>query len=216
MPARERPIDLATRRAAELNRRLGGEVRAARRMAGVSQDAVGAAVGLSGSEVGRIERGEAPWLTIVHASRLFAAVGLRFWARAYPGGSPLRDAAHSRLLARFEARLPAHVRCTREWPIPLPDDFRAIDLLLIGLPRRTGVEAETALTDEQALTRELAGKRTDAQLERMLLLVQESRRNREALAAASGLRRAFPLTTRAVLTALAAGRDPGADGIVVL
>lgn len=216
MPTRERPLDVAARRAVDLNRRLGRELRDARRMAGVSQDTLGAAVGLSSSEVGRVERGETPWLTILHASRLFAAVGLRFWARTYPAGSPLRDAAHSRLLARFEARLPAHVRCLRETPLPLPDDHRAIDLVLLGLPCRTGVEAETALTDEQALTRELASKKMDAGLDRMLLLLQDSRRNRAALAAAPGLRRALPLGTRAVLAALASGRDPGADGIVVL
>lgn len=185
-------------------------------MAGVSQDAVGARVSLSGSEVGRVERGEAPWLTIVQASRLLAVVGLSFWGRAYPAGPPLRDAAHSRLITRFETRLPPHVRRIREWPIPLPNDHRAIDFLLLGLPCRTAVEAETVVLDEQALARDIGSKKLDANIDRMLLLVLDSRRNREALAAAEGLRHAFPLRTRAVMAALSAGRDPGADGIVVL
>ena len=216
MPARDRPIDLATRRAIELNRRLGRELRDGRRMAGLSQDAIGSAVGISGSEVGRVERGEAPWLSIVDASRLLAAVGLTFWGRTYPAGPPLRDAAHGRLLTRFEARLPAQLRCMREWPIPLPGDLRSVDLLVMGPIPRIGVEAETALTDEQATTREIMSKKADAGLDRMLLLLQDSRRNREALAAADGLRRAMPLGTRAVMSALSAGRDPGADGIVTL
>jgi transcriptional regulator with XRE-family HTH domain len=103
-------------------------------MAGVSQDTLGTAVGLSGSEVRRVERGEAPWLTLDHAARLLAAVGLDLWVRAYPGGLPVRDAAHLQLLARFEARLPASVQCHREWPIPNSSDRMALDLVLTGLP----------------------------------------------------------------------------------
>jgi len=144
---------------------LGAEVRGARRMAGISQDTLGAAVGLSGSEVGRVERGEAPWVTIVHAARLLSAVGLDLWVRAYPGGPPVRDVAHLLLLARFEARLPPSVQCHREWPIPNSHDRRALDVYLAGLPLRTGVEAETMLDDTQALQRDINLKRRDAGLD---------------------------------------------------
>jgi transcriptional regulator with XRE-family HTH domain len=192
------------------------EIRDARRRAGLSQDTLGGAAGLSGAEVGRVERGEAPWLTVVHASRLLGVLGLGLWARTFPFGSPLRDAAHSRLLARFEARLPPQVARVRESPVPGDPPGRAIDLLLTGLGPRIGVEAETAVTDEQSLTRELMAKKADGRLDRILLLVQASARNRKAIAAADGLRRAMPLGTRAVLTALGAGRDPRQDGIVVL
>jgi transcriptional regulator with XRE-family HTH domain len=195
---------------------LGTEVRGARRMAGISQETLGRAVGLSGSEVGRVERGEAPWLTLDHAARLLAGVGLDLWVRAYPGGPPLRDAAHLQLLARFEARLPGSVHCHREWPIPNSTDRRAVDLLLTGLPRRVGVEAETVLDDLQALERTVNLKRRDAALERMILLVRDSVRNREILRAADPLRRSFPLETRAVMAALARGQEPKADGIVIL
>ena len=195
---------------------LGSELRGARRMAGISQDTLGAAAGLSGSEVGRIERGEAPWLTTVHAARLLSAVGLDLWVRAYPGGSPVRDAAHLRLLARFEARLPASVHCHREWPIPDSRDRRAVDLFLAGLPLRTGVEAETRLEDVQALQREINLKRRDAGLQRMILLVADSVRNRDILRSTAALPQSLPLGTRAVMAALGRGQDPGADGIVVL
>lgn len=185
-------------------------------MAGVSQDTLAAAVGLSGSEIGRIERGEAPWLTVEHAARLLRAVGLDLWAKTYPIGPPIRDAGHLRLLADFESRLPPSVRCEREWPIPNDRDRRAIDILILGLPVRTGVEAETTLTDLQALEREMNLKRRDARLQRMILLVRDSRRNHQILRSAEALRSAYPLRTRAVMTALARGDDPGADGIVVL
>ena len=61
-------------------------------MACISQDTLGAAVGISGSEVGRVERGEAPWLTVVQASRLLRAAGLDLWAKTFPTGPALRDA----------------------------------------------------------------------------------------------------------------------------
>jgi transcriptional regulator with XRE-family HTH domain len=216
MPVRESAVNAGARRGRHLTRMLGAEVRGARRMAGISQDTLGAAVGLSGSEVGRVERGNAPWLTLDHAARLLGAVGLDLWVRAYPGGLPVRDAAHLHLLARFEARLPSSVRCHREWPIPDSSDRRALDLFLAGLPCRTGVEAETVLDDLQALERDINLKRRDAALERMILLVRDSVRNREILRSADALRRSFPLDTRAVMAALARGRDPDADGIVIL
>ena len=185
-------------------------------MAGISQDTLAHAVGLSGSEVGRIERGEAPWLTVIHAARLLTTVGLDLWAKTYPVGAPLRDAAHLRLLAAFESRLPAAITCHREWPIPNDGDRRALDLLMVGLPKRTGVEAETVLDDQQALERSINLKRRDAKLERVFLIVSDTRRNRLILREADALRRAFPLETRAVMAALTRGRDPGADGIVVM
>ena len=195
---------------------IGAEVLGARRMAGISQDKLGAAAGLSGSEVGRIERGEAPWLTVVQASRLLKAIGLDLSAKTYPGGPPIRDAGHLRLLAEFEARLPAALECIREWPIPNDRDKRAIDILVRGLPLRTGVEGETNLHDLQALERDINAKRRDGNLERLVLLVRDSKRNRDILRGADALRRSFPLDTRAVMAALGRGHDPGADGIVVL
>lgn len=216
MPITERVADTGTRRGRQLIQLIGSEVRIARHMAGVSQDTLAAAVGLSGSEVGRIERGEAPWLTVEHAARLLRAVGLDLWAKTYPVGPPIRDAGHLRLLADFEARLPTSVRCEREWPIPNDRDRRAIDILILGLPVRTGVEAETTLTDLQALEREMNLKRRDARLGRMILLVRDSRRNHQVLRSAEALRSTYPLRTRAVMTALARGDDPGADGIVLL
>jgi hypothetical protein len=185
-------------------------------MAGLSQDAVGLAVGLSGSEVGRVERGAAEWLTVIHASELLGAVGLSLWAKAFPEGPPVRDAAHLRLLADFEARLAPTIACQREWPIPQDRDQRAIDLLMSNLPRSTGVEAVTAFEDLQALERDVNLKQRDAGLAVMLLLVRGSPRNREILRHADALRRSFPLQTRRILASLAVGEDPGGNGIVIL
>ena len=216
MPIKDGRLAAARRRGEGLNRTIGSELRTARRMAGVSQDRLGLHVGLSGSEVGRVERGTAPWLTVIHASELLGAVGLSLWTKTFPDGPPLRDAAHLRLLADFEARLPAAICCHREWPIPADRDRRAIDLVLAGLPRLVGVEAETVLEDLQMLERDVNLKQRDARLAVMILLVRGSERNRAILRYADALRRAFPVHTRGVLAALAAGRDPGGNGLVIL
>ena len=216
MPVRDRRVVAARRRGQQLNRTIGSELRVARRMAGISQDTLGVATGLSGSEVGRVEKGAADWLTLIHASELLGAVGLSLWAKAFPEGPPLRDAAHLRLLADFEARMSPTVRCRREWPLPADGDRRAVDLVLTGLPRSVGVEAETVLEDLQALEREINVKQRDAGLAVILLLVRGSRRNRAILQGADALRRSFPHATRRILAALAAGRDPGGNGLVIL
>lgn len=216
MPVSERLADRGRLRGRRINRRIGQEIRDGRRMAGLSQDALAAAVGVSKSEVSRIERHEAQWLSVVQASTLLSVVGLELGAHAYPAGSPLRDAGHLRLLAEFEARLPSSVGRIREWPIPIPGDLRAVDLVLTGLPKRIGVEAETVLDDLQALERNIRAKQRDGRLERIVLLVRGSHRNRQILAGADALRQAFPLKTRAVMAAMARGADPGADGIVLL
>ena len=52
---------------------------------------------------------------------------------------------------------------------------------------------------------------------RLILVIAGTHANRRALAAArSTLLGAFDLDTRHVLTELAAGRDPGRDGVVLL
>ena len=216
MPVREHPAAAGRRRGEAANRVIGLEVRNRRRRAGMSQKSLGAAVGLSQAEVARVERGASPWLTIVNASSILSALGLRLSLRVYPSGSPLRDAGHLRLLSDFEARLPASIERRREWPIPGDTRGRAIDLVLVGLPITVGVEAEMVLTDLQELERELNLKQVDARLRRMILLIRGSRRNREILRSTGSLHRAFPVSMRSVLAALAAGRDPGGNGIVIL
>lgn len=216
MSVRERRVAAGSRRGADLGRMIGREIRNGRRMAGVSQDQLGAAVGVSGSEVGRVENGSAPWLTVIHASELLSAVGLDLWAKTYPAGPPLRDAAHLRLLADFEARLHPSIKCQREWPIPNDRDRRAIDLLLTKLPMRIGVEAETVINDLQALQRDINLKQRDTEVDGMILLARGSRWNRALLRAADALRRDFPIPTRGLLASLAHGHVPSGNGIVIL
>ena len=216
MPVTERVTDAGIRRGRQLELMIGREIRRGRRMAGLSQNALGRLVNVSDSEIGRIERGEADWLSVRDASKILSAVGLKLWMQTFLLGSPLHDAGHLRLLAEFESRLSPSVTPVREWPIPGSPGGRALDLLLVGLPKRTGAEAETVVDDLQALERDMNVKKREADLERMVLVVRGSHRNRGIIRDSPAFRRSFPATTGGILAALSTGRDPGADGIVLI
>jgi transcriptional regulator with XRE-family HTH domain len=216
MSAKERRMDRAGRISRRALVTIGSEVRTARRVLGASQDAVGVACGLSGAEIGRIERAQAPWLSVENACRVFAAVGLDLSVRGFAAAGLIRDSIHDQLLTKLETMIGPVFRPRREWPIPIPGDPRAIDLVLYGLARLIAVEAETFLDDLQNLQRRLELKRRDSGIERMILLIRDTERNRDIVRSSTSLRAAFPLGTRAVLSALRAGRDPGANGIVFL
>jgi transcriptional regulator with XRE-family HTH domain len=80
---------------------LGREARIARHDRGLSLEIVARAAGISDSMVSRIERGRLPDVGIVRAATILGVVGLDLTARAYPGGQPLRDQGHARLLGEL-------------------------------------------------------------------------------------------------------------------
>lgn len=173
-------------------------------------------MGASHAQVSRIERGEVRGLSIIRAAELSAVLGMDLSVRTFPAGPPLRDAGHVALLARFDGFVSAPYRISREAPMPIPGDRRAWDRRLDG-PASIGVEAETRPTDLQALEREIALKVRDSGVDRAILLLARSRHNRDLLRTQlPALRQSFPLGTREVLAALRAGRDPGANGLIIL
>lgn len=73
------------------------------------------------------------------------------------------------------------------------------------------------IRDVQAQVRATVPKQEDNGADRVILVLSDTRANRAALRdAGESLARAFPLGTRDVLHALREGRDPGANGIVIL
>jgi hypothetical protein len=215
---RDRRLDRALEQFRQLNHEIGREIAIARDNAGVSQDAAGASVGMSGSQFGRIERGEIRNVGVEQWCRATAAVGLRLHVRAYPAGDPLRDAPQARLLARFRGRVHVSVGMPTEVPLHGRTDPRAWDAVLDLPTERVGVEAETRIRDGQAMWRRVSLKvRDDPTVSHLFLLVADTRGNRRAIAEIRDLLRpTLPLDTRTVLTALARGRCPGAGGIVFL
>lgn len=217
MTSRERPRDRALELSHRLTGLVGADIRAARRGGGLSLRAAAAAVGLDHATFARIERNEIENVSVRNLAMACDAVGLVLSARAYPAADPVRDAPQLRLLARFQARLPDSAPWHTEVPLPIPGDLRALDGLTRLRGRSIGVEAETRVTDLQAVARKVQLKKRDARLDVIILLVSDTRANREVLALhREALRAAFPLDTRAVMSALAAGDPPPADGIVVL
>ena len=94
--------------------------------------------------------------------------------------------------------------------------MRAWDELLVG-PVTIGIEAETRPRDLQATQRSLALKRRDGRVDRVALLLASTPHNESLVRAhIASLRQSFPLDTRGFLAAVRAGRDPGADALVLL
>lgn len=216
MASTERRADIGSRRGRQLIVQLGEELREARIGAGLSQRQVGASAGISHAHVGRLERGETG-VSIVLLARLLSVVGLRLSARAFPAGSTLRDASHVALLKRLKAELPDHVRCHTEIPLRGDRDGRAWDARLDLADGFLHVEAETRIRDLQALDRRVALKQRDDGVQRVLLLVSDTKTNRAVVRVGDALLGArYPLSGRSVLRALRAGRCPEASGIVLL
>jgi transcriptional regulator with XRE-family HTH domain len=216
MGSREGHRDRGLDRARGLMESLARDWRDARLAAGVSQRAVARAAGLSRETYARIERRQAREIGIGRASVITSVLGGEFSAKIFDGSAPIRDIAHIRLLERLDRRIPARWQVHHEAPMRQAGDRRAWDRRLDG-PISIGVEGETRLRDLQALERRMNLKQRDSGVQRLVLLVADTVANRRLIRAyAPQLRASFPLTTREVLTALAEGRDPGANGIVVL
>jgi hypothetical protein len=108
-------------------------------------------------------------------------------------------------------------RWATEVPLPGTQDQRAWDALIGGQGFRIGVEAETRLRDVQAVERRVALKKRDSGLERVLLLLSDTRWNREQVRSAAGsLLGSFPIPSTEAIARLTAGHDPGGDAVILL
>jgi transcriptional regulator with XRE-family HTH domain len=213
----QRPYDLGTERARALIGRAGRELRDARMNLGLSLADVGRSVRLSTSQVSRIERGLVARVSVEDLARLEAVVGLELSLKSYPGGRPIRDAAHVELLSEFRARLHRSLAWAVEVPLPDPGDRRGWDGFVRGPGFRYGIEAETAPRDAQALTRRIQAKARDGDVDGVVLVLRGTRQTRRFLGEAGDwLRGAFPVDGSRALELLAAGADPGGSSVVVL
>ncbi len=218
MPVRRNLVDEAARRGRRQLSTVLNELRDGRGAAGLTQRSIGHAVGLSGKEIGSIERGELKDVGVIQLVRLGATVGLDVSVRTYPGGSPLRDAAQLRLLARFRAAIGEAWSWRTEVPVSEdPRDRRAFDAVLSRGTEQLAVEAVTRLTDAQAQVRNLLLKQEAAGLQCLVLVLANTRHNVRAVPqAATTLTPAFPLAPRAVLRRLRSGERPDQNGYVLV
>jgi len=173
-------------------------------------------VGISHTQVLRIERGLAPHVDIGTIGRMASVLGHELSIATYPICTPVRDAAHIALLVRLRGRVHPTIRWRSEVPVPIPGDLRSADATLDGDRFDAVVEAETRLGDVQGVERRTAAKARDLGVKRVVLLLLDSRHNREVVRTTPWLRERFPIGTRAALAALGRGEDPGGDCLIFL
>ena len=162
--------------------------------------------------VSRIERAVLRSLSLEDAIILGDAVGLEIAARAYPCRGPTRDAAHARKLLGFLQHVHAPPRYGLEVPLPniegLPER-RAWDAMIFGGDGATGVELEMRLYDLQGQMRRTMVKWRDSNVERLLLLIADTRTNRHVMRELPGYVDSLPrLRTANVLGQLELGERP--------
>ena len=178
---------------------------------------VGRAVRRSESWVSRVERGLLPDVSFVDLGVASAAVGLRLWTRTYPSARAIQDGPQLELLRRFRERVGAHWSWRYEVILPDRLDQRAADAVISRGAATIMIEAFTRLANAQAQLRAVALKARDLGADRSVIVLRASVANRRALSEAADVVAAeMPLGPRVVLRALQAGRDPGANGVVVL
>jgi len=211
-------IDEARLAARRLLVQQGLDLREARLASGLRQVDLARATGRSASGIGRAERGEAQRLAVLDLAGQAAAVGLRLSLSLYPAGGRLRDTRQLEMINRYRKRVASGGWVVSfEAPSGGRGDLRAFDLVLARGPMRIGHEFVTRLRDVQAQLRPIQLKQRDSGIGRLVLVLAATRGNRCAAAEAGDiLREVFPLSTKAVLGALARGRDPGANGLVWL
>ncbi len=192
----------------------GLELRRARLAAGLTQKRVAAALGWSGSKVGRIERGEDAQVGIVDLARMASVVGRQCWLRLFPAAPAVRDAPQLALGGRFLKVLGTAWKVLLEAGSEIVGDPRAFDVLLRG-PVTIGVELITRLHDVQLQVRPIMNKQRDTGVDRVILVLSDTAANRRAARdAGPALDAAFPVRGRRLLDALRSGADPGGNGLI--
>jgi transcriptional regulator with XRE-family HTH domain len=216
VPFRETASERGARRGRRLVGRTAEGLANARRASGLSLRDVARQLGVGHDRVARAERGDPSALTVDFASRYAAVVGHELGVTLHPDGDPVRDKGHLALIERFRARVGTAIRFRTEVPMPIEGDRRSGDVVLGLAGIEILVEAETRLDDIQATERNISGKQRDLAAERVVLLVADTRHNREVIRRTPELRARFPVDTRACLAALSRGMDPGGDCLAVL
>lgn len=216
MPAVLRILDEAMRRSDQLQRRLGDELRQGRLAAGLSQAAVARALGCAASTISRVERGLVRGASVEQLMRHAAVVGLVLRADVLPIGVPIRDAGQLRVVNRLEPNVGSPFVWILEMLVG-PHDLRAFDAGAIKPGCKIGFDVWSRVRDVQGQARASQRKQLDAGVDRLILVFGDTWTNRHAVRnAGAALRRAFPLSSRQILSALRAGRDPGANGMVFI
>jgi hypothetical protein len=139
--------------------------------------------------------------------------------RSYPGGQPIRDAASARSIKFLCDTVGAPLRWKTEVLLPQRTDhleLRRWDLMLTGDQKRTGIEFEARLYDAQAQRGRWNLKLRDDPVDSFVVVLADTRRNRQAYAQFESLFADLPrIGTAAFLAMLRTGVHPP-TGLVFL
>lgn len=179
---------------------------------------VAEATGISRSLVGRIERDELGSVDLEVLGALASVLGLRVRIGTYPEGQPIGDGVQLRLLKALSGQLHPALRWRTEVPLPIAGDLRAWDAVVSADEDWAGVEGISRLgAVDLTIRRALQKQRDDPRIRMVMLVINDTIRNRDAIAVAGDVMRdAFPLETGVVMRELRHGRIPRLNGVVLL
>lgn len=208
----------AIRRAADQAERMGSEVALARATLGISRLAVARRAGVARSTVERVEAGD-PSVQIRTLAAAMDAVGLDLVLRAYQGRAlSLRDTGQMELVDALRSTATAYWRPRVE--VAAGEFGRSADLVFYGADEIQHHEVERSATDFQAQFGAASRKREalasgDRRPVRLVLVIEDTRRNREALRPHTSLIGSqLPAGSRDVLRSLRRGQALGQDGLL--
>ena len=137
---------------------------------------------------------------------------------ASPAGEPVHDRVQLPMLEIAHGMVAPVVQWRTEVDLPIAGDRRAWDAVAMTPDGWTAFEAVSKLGAIDATLRRTKEKlRDDPRVERVVLVINDTARNREAMrAGAAAMKPDFPLTGREVRAALQQGRHPPLNGILMV
>jgi len=209
---------MATRRARQQAEAVAGEISVARAGLGATRAEISRRAGVSADTERRVEEGH-PSTQLDTLCAVGAAVGLDIVVKAYPSTrTPLRD---SRQLQIGEALCAiAHASWSPRLEVAAGQHGEAIDIGFFGPLEIIATEIDRLIVDFQAQYRRNTQKRDElarrhSRSVRLVMVVEDTRRNRAALAPhADFIRSALSASSREILIALRTGKPLGRDGLL--
>ena len=206
------------RRANHQLRRMGAELRTARAKLRMSDREVARRAGVSRSTVARLEHGD-PAMRVDTLTAVMAAAGLDLVLQAYEGATlSLRDTGQMDIAEVIRSAAGDSWRPVTE--VAAGPYGRSADLVLYSAEEVIHVEIERGAADFQAQERSAKRKREalasgEGRPVRLVLVIEDTRSNRAALAPHEALIRSqYPATSREIMSALRNGRPLGRDGLL--
>jgi len=205
------------RMAREASLAIGQEVTLARTNHALTIRAAARLAGVAPATQQRVEAGD-PVVGIVTVCRVAAPLGLKVWGKAFPASAPsLRDTGQLRIAQHLRKVASPALRVDLEHGL---GNGRAIDAVMLGVDEIIAGEIERLLADLQAQYRVADAKRIElAALHRrpvrLVLVVEDTRRNRAVAREHAGLVRSMlPASSREIMRAIRTGEPLGRDGLV--